>query len=110
MLDVKLQPIISQLYASLGVTSSDATSQQGGYGFAYVSINNPYVIPLMMKKPNAPNIVMAGRSLRRLLEDITIEIPDVSNTEGTSSIRILSYTEVDPNDEDAEKEAKLKKD
>ncbi|CAI9274165.1 unnamed protein product [Lactuca saligna] len=44
----------------------------------------------------------------RHLKETNIEVPKVIL--GTSSVNIISPSKVDPNDEDVEKEAKLKKD
>lgn len=64
----------------------------------------------MVKKLDASKINIADRTLKRRLYDIAHEIPiKLETAVGTSSVKIVSFKDVDPNDNDVEKEAKLKK-
>ena len=74
LLDAKLQPILSRQRAFEGVSRSNATSKQIR-DRVQIMINNPYVVPNMVKKPEETKKITIGeQSLQECFEGITTKI------------------------------------
>ncbi|CAI9262132.1 unnamed protein product [Lactuca saligna] len=108
LLNAKLKPLFSKLSLYKGVTDGKANSQQVGDRGSNINIVNPYqVLDIQKILELERKIVIGEQSMEKRLEGKTPVIPNVALSYGT--VKIVSNTEVDPNDVETKRRLKLKR-